>query len=721
MRDYKMNRTAKLAIALSLGAMFTLSHSASAKGTKVKNMRRLAAAKSPYLLQHADNPVDWYEWSDEAFDRALKENKLVFLSIGYSTCHWCHVMAHESFEDDDVAAVMNSSYVSIKVDREERPDIDGVYMAVCQMMTGRGGWPLTVIMTPEKKPLFVGTYIPKESRFGRIGLVELLKRIAKKWQSDGAELIQSADLITKTLAQTEAQGESGEEPGRQELDTAFHQLRERFDERHGGFGIAPKFPTPHNLYFLMRYWKRTGEEDALRMVEQTLDVFAQGGMWDHLGYGFHRYSTDRMWLLPHFEKMLYDQALISMAYIEAYQATGKVQYRRMAEKVFEYVGRLLTSKEGVFYSAEDADSEGEEGKFYLWTKREMKKQLGGEADFFNEAYNIKSSGNYVDEATHEKTGKNILHRLGKEPIVDQNDLERLEEARKKLFFARLNRVRPGLDDKVLTDWNGLMIAALARGAFVFKEPKYAEMAQKAASFILREMRSKEGRLYHRYRNGHAGLTANLDDHAYLSWGLMELYESTFDTQYIEAALKLVDQIIEHFWDEGSGGFFFTPNDGEELIFKRKETYDGARPSGNSVAYLVLLKASRFSGISKYEGYASELAKALGQSVKRMPSVHTFFLCATDFAIGPVNDVLLVGEKGSFDTEQMLAVLRKHFVPSKVVLFRPAGEKNEKLPDYVNSAEQIDGKTTAFLCQGNSCGLPETDCKKLAEKLTNTGK
>ena len=695
-------------------------NTAEAKGTKVKTMRRLAAARSPYLLQHADNPVDWYEWSEEAFEKAVDENKLVFLSIGYSTCHWCHVMAHESFEDDDVAAVMNSSYISIKVDREERPDIDGVYMAACQMMTGRGGWPLTVVMTPDKKPLFVGTYIPKESRFGRIGLIELLKRIAKKWATDEADLAQSAELITKTLARTEVQNESGEEPSIKELETAFHQLRDRFDEVHGGFGLAPKFPTPHNLSFLLRYWKRTGEKDALKMVEHTLQAFAQGGMWDHLGYGFHRYSTDRMWLLPHFEKMLYDQALISMAYLEAYQATGKILYKNMTEKVFEYVGRLLTSEEGVFYSAEDADSEGEEGKFYLWSKREIKKQLGSEADFFSAAYNVASSGNYVDEATNEKTGKNILHRLNKEALSSEDDLGRLQEGRKKLFFARINRVRPGLDDKVLTDWNGLMIAALARGAFVFDEPKYAEMARKSADFILEKMRTKEGRLYHRYRDGHAGLVANLDDYAYLTWGLMELYEATFDTKYLLSALELVDLLLELFWDEDSGGFFFTPNDGEKLIFKRKETYDGARPSGNSVAYLSLLKASRYTGALKYDDYASKLAKALGQSVKRMPSVHTFFLCATDFALGPVNDVLLVGDKDSPGTEQLLEVLRKNFVPNKIVLFRSTGERVDELPSYVNCAEPINGKTTAFLCQGNSCGLPETDGQKLAEKLTNSG-
>ena len=552
-----------------------------------------------------------------------------------------------------------------------------------------------------------------------MGLIELLERIAQKWQTESDTLAESAELITKTLAQTEFITQGDDEPSLCELDIAFNQLRERFDETHGGFGGAPKFPTPHNLYFLLRYWQRKGNDDAMKMVEHTLEAFSRGGMWDHLGFGFHRYSTDKEWLLPHFEKMLYDQALISLAYIEAYQATGKEQYKEMAVKVFDYVARLLTSPEDVFYSAEDADSEGEEGKFYLWTRAELKRVLGSEDELFCENFNVKKCGNYIDEATGEKTGKNILHRLNK--VEDDEDTsQRLEEGRKKLFADRLNRVRPGLDDKVLTDWNGLMIAALARGAFVFNESKYCVLAQRAADFILRKMTDEGGRLLHRYRKGHGGLKANLDDYAYLAWGLLELYEATFEGKYLEKAMTTIDHLIEYFWDEDGGAFFFTPIDGEKLIFRRKETFDGARPSGNSVAYLVLLKASRYSGDYKYSGYAEKLARALAVAVKRMPSVHTFFLCATDFAQGPVTDLLIVGEKGAADTETLLAPLRERFLPNKVLLFRPQSGEVSYLPEFAKAAVPKDGKATAYLCQGKTCGLPETDAEKLAEKLTIKG-
>ena len=682
-------------------------------------MNRLASAKSPYLLQHADNPVHWFEWCEEAFDKAKAENKLVFLSIGYSTCHWCHVMAHESFEDDDVASVMKEDFVSIKVDREERPDIDGVYMAACQMMTGHGGWPLTVIMTPDKKPIFTGTYIPKESRFGRIGLIELLQRISAKWKSDEQTLKDSAELITRTLTETEEKSSSGQEPGSKEMETAYLQLKERFDGQNGGFGSAPKFPTPHNLYFLLRYWKRTEDKNALLMVEKTLEAFAKGGMWDHLGYGFHRYSTDRKWLLPHFEKMLYDQALISLAFIEAYQATDNKHYQDIAEHTFTYVLRDLLDEKGAFYSAEDADSEGEEGKFYLWSKCELDKLLGEAAPFFIEQFNVLKGGNFVDEATHEKTGTNILHQLGKEPLEDDEQIEQIENSRKILFEARLERVRPGLDDKILTDWNGLMIAALSRGGFIFEKDEYVAAARRAADFILETMRDKEGRLYHRYRDGHVGLNANLDDYAYFTWGLFELYEATFELKYLRQAMTFVDDMVDHFWDEKRGAFFFTADDDEELIYRRKESYDGARPAGNSVAYLVLQKASRYSGKVDYDKRAAELARSLGHSLFRLPSVHTFFLCGTDFALGPASEIVIAGERGKEDTNLLLSVIRDGFHPNKVVLFHPAGlsdEETQELPGHARSCQLLEGKATAYVCRDFTCGLPVTNVGDFAALL-----
>ena len=507
--------------------------STSAKTSSHRN--RLAAEKSPYLLQHADNPVDWYPWGPEAFEKARMENKPIFLSIGYSTCHWCHVMEHESFEDEQVAKLLNETFVCIKVDREERPDIDQVYMTVCQMMTGSGGWPLTVITTPDKKPFYVGTYFPRESRFGRIGMMDLVPRIKQAWADDPDELLAHARRISDSLQQT-VPSSPGQMPDETSLALAYQQLSGIFDRANGGFGNSPKFPTPHNLVFLLHYHKRAPEQNSLKMVEQTLQAMRAGGIYDHIGFGFHRYSTDSRWLVPHFEKMLYDQALLAMAYTQAYQATADARYSQTAREIISYVLRDMTDTGGGFYSAEDADSEGGEGKFYLWTSDEVGDCLTpDEADLVRKVFNISREGNFSEEATGERTGRNILHltdnldTFAEDLSISQKELqERLEAARGKLFQYRQKRIHPHKDDKILTDWNGLMIAALAQAGRALDETEYTEAAEKAADFILTNLRRPDGRLLHRYRDGNAGIDAHLDDYAFLTWAMLELYETTFN-------------------------------------------------------------------------------------------------------------------------------------------------------------------------------------------------
>ncbi len=465
-------------------------------------MNRLKNEKSPYLLQHADNPVDWYPWGPEAFEKARQEDKPIFLSIGYSTCHWCHVMEHESFEDEEVARLLNQTFVSIKVDREERPDIDQLYMTVAQLMTGGGGWPLNIFMTPDKEPFFAATYIPKENRYGRLGLMELIPRVDELWRTSRQELLSSADRIVAALKQvSESQGSSLLDAS--VLDKAYQQLLDSFDKDLGGFGSAPKFPSPHNFYFLLRYWQRSGREEALDMVEKTLQAMRAGGIYDHVGFGFHRYSTDAGWLVPHFEKMLYDQALLTLAYTEVFQATGKSFYQTTAREILSYILRDMQSPEGAFYSAEDADSEGEEGKFYLWSYDELENLLSDrELDHLVRHFGIKPEGNFLDQDGGSSSGLNILH-WSRRANEAQEDFEAI---RKKLFDYREKRIHPLKDDKILTSWNGLMIAALARAGGAFSEKAYTDAAEKAASFILAQMRDGRGRLLHRFRGGGGGDT-----------------------------------------------------------------------------------------------------------------------------------------------------------------------------------------------------------------------
>ena len=687
---------------------------------------RLIQEKSPYLLQHADNPVDWYAWGDEAFEKARNEDKPIFLSIGYSTCHWCHVMEHESFEDEEVARLMNEVFVCIKVDREERPDIDNVYMTVCQMMTGSGGWPLTIIMTPDKKPFFAGTYIPKTARFGRAGMLELIPQIKEQWANRRDELVELSDRVGAALGQA-SQQEPGEELDESTLKLAYEQLEQRFDGRHGGFGRAPKFPTPHNLLFLLRYWKRSGDAKALAMVERTLQAMRAGGIHDHVGFGFHRYSTDAEWLVPHFEKMLYDQAMLGMAYTQGYQATGKEEYARTAREIFAYVLRDMTGDDGGFYSAEDADSEGEEGKFYLWTEKQIRETLGKEeADLIIKTFSVEKKGTFVQEASGAATGENILHLrkslpdLAAELKMSEVDLQKqLEGTRGKLFARREKRIHPGKDDKILTDWNGLMIAALAEGGRILGEPGYTEEARRAADFIFENMRSSDGRLLHRYRDGHAGITGQVNDYAFLIWGLLELYESTFEVRYLQRALELNAELIEHFWDDKDGGFYFTSESAEKLLIRQKESYDGAVPSGNSVAMLNLLRLGRITAKTEFENKAARIGRAFSETVGQIPSAHTQLLSAVDFAVGPAYEVVIVGNSKAEDTKAMLEALHRPFLPNKVVILRAveqASPEIDRVAEYAKYQTSTDGKATAYVCVNYNCDLPTTDQGKMLELL-----
>jgi len=683
-----------------------------------KNHNRLAYEKSPYLLQHASNPVDWYPWSEEAFESARSQNKPIFLSIGYSTCHWCHVMAHESFEDSTIANLMNGAFVSIKVDREERPDIDMLYMTVCQMMTGSGGWPLTIIMTPDKKPFFAGTYIPRETRFGRQGMLDLIPLIKQIWSTRKDEALSSASRVTAALMEATKLA-PGEELGESVLRLAYEQLSDRFDEEHGGIGGAPKFPTVQNLLFLFRYWKRTKDGKALDMVEKTLQAMRQGGIYDHIGFGFHRYSTDRQWLVPHFEKMLYDQAMLAMAYTEACQVTRKEEYAQTAHEIFAYVLRDMIAPKGGFYSAEDADSEGEEGKFYLWTNDEIKEILNpDEADLFIRVFNITESGNFTDEIVGRKNGRNIPHRPRRlEEIASELNMpvlelqECLELIRQKLFVYRDKRVHPHKDDKILTDWNGLFVAALAKGARVFDEPRYASAAKRAVSFILDNMLTSEGRLLHRYRDGEAALPANLDDYTFLIHGMLELYETTFEVDYLKKALRLNEYLFRHFWDEKNGGFYFTGDDGEPLLIRQKEIYDGAIPSGNSIAMLNLLRLGRMTANSNLEQKAASIGRAFFENVRQSPSAYAQLMIAVDFAVGPSYEVVISGDSQAEDTKEMLRAIGRTFIPNKVVIFLPIEPDFSEIKGIVPFTAHlttIDNKATAYVCTNYNCKLPTTN-------------
>jgi hypothetical protein len=682
-------------------------------------------------LQHAHNPVDWYPWGPEAFETAEKLGKPIFLSIGYSSCHWCHVMEKESFEDPEVAGLMNNAFISIKVDREERPDIDGTYMAVCQMMTGSGGWPLTIIMTPDRRPFFASTYIPKEAKFGHLGMKELIPRIKDLWISKREQLMNSAKEVVEHLVEAESVSkriESGE-IGEDTLDAAYDILSNEFDEEHGGFGGAPKFPTPHNLMFLLRYWKRTRYEKALWMVEKTLTSTRLGGIYDQVGFGFHRYSVDSRWFLPHFEKMLYDQAMLTIAYIECYQATKKEEYKSTAEEILAFVLHDMTSPQGGFYTSVDADSEGQEGKFYLWSKQEIRQLLSqDEAELIATVFNIRENGNLPDETIYKGTGSNILFmskplkKIGSEMKIPSEQLEdRIRVLRRRLLRAREERVHPQTDEKILTDLNGLMIAALAKASQAFNESRYCYAAERAVDFVLTKMRNPEGQLFHRYKDGETLIPGFLDDYAFFAWGLIELYEATFETGYLESAIELTELMISHFHDKERGGFYFTANDAESIIARRKEAYDGDRPSGNSIAALNLLRLAHFTGRPRLEDIASGAMRAFSSPVSNMPTAFTQLLIALDFAVGPASDVVIVGDPIGQDTLAMIRALRGSFLPNSVEILKPSGAeriKIEKLAEFTRNLVSEESETKAYVCRGYKCSLPVTSVEKMLDLLNS---
>lgn len=620
---------------------------------------------------------------------------------------------------------MNRAFVCIKVDREERPDIDNIYMTVCQIILGRGGWPLNIIMTPNMKPFFAGTYIPKNSRFSQTGMLELVPRIEEIWNRQHEEVLESAEKITSTI-QNMISESAGECIGESIIEEAYEELLTSFDNEYGGFERAPKFPTPHKIFFLLRYWRRSGNPEALYMVEYTLENMYRGGIHDHLGSGFHRYSTDNKWIVPHFEKMLYDQALIATAYTEVYQVTGKKLYREAAEGIFDYVLRDLTSLEGGFYCGEDADVEGEEGKYYLWTLEEVRSVLSPEdSELITKVFNLSEVGNFEEEIRGRKTGTNIfympssLEALASELKIPVDEVEsRVKLAKEKLLSVRNKRKRPAKDDKVLTDWNGLMIAALAKGFQVFGDEKYLKAAERAADFILKNLYSPDIRLLHRYREGKSGISGTADDYSFLIHGLIELYEAGFKLNYLKAALCLNREFLEHFWDPIQRGFFFTADDSESLIFRKKEFADAAIPSGNSIEMLNLLRLSRITADPKLEDRSQGLERAFSNLVGKIPSGYTQFLSALDFGLGPTYQVVITGKHESQDTEHMLEELWAYFIPNKVLVFRPEGKDPEitTLAKYAKEQVPIEGKATAYVCQNYQCQLPTTEINEMLRML-----
>jgi uncharacterized protein YyaL (SSP411 family) len=683
-----------IAAVLCCGAM--------AGAAETNKPNRLIHETSPYLLQHAYNPVDWYPWGEEAFAKARKENKPIFLSIGYSTCHWCHVMEHESFENDEVATVMNKYFVCIKVDREERPDIDRVYMTAVQATTGSGGWPMSVWLTPDLKPFFCGTYFPPDARYGRPGFKELLQRVHDVWEGNHDAVVAQAGKIAETVGQYASIG--GEGSTNRPLDAVplqfgFEQFQSSYDEVNGGFGGAPKFPRPVSLNFLFRYFARTNDVAARDMALHTLRAMGEGGMFDQLGGGFHRYSVDDHWLVSHFEKMLYDQAQLVSSYVDAYQITHDPFYADIARRTCDYVLRDMTSPDGGFYSAEDADSEGVEGKFYVWTHEEIEKVLGDRADAFCQAYGVTVDGNW-------EHGWNVLHVVSPEAAG-------FAKERAKLFAVREKRIRPHRDEKVLTAWNGLMISALSRASQAFDEPKYRDAAERAARYLVAN-RLKDGKLTRT-----ATVPAMVEDYAFLGNGLVDLYETDFDPQWLVTATKLADTMLAQFYDAKDGGFYQTDGHDPSVIVRSKEDYDGAEPSGNSMAALLLLRLAQFTDRADYRDAAEKTLQLFGDHLRKAPSTVPQMLCVLDFYLSKPKQIVIAGKPDAADTKAMLHAVREQHLPNAIVILADGGDSQKtlaKLLPFLETIKPIDGKATAYVCVNYACQLPTNERGKLTELL-----
>ena len=684
---------------------------------------RLVQETSPYLLQHAHNPVNWFPWGAEALDFSRKEEKPIFLSIGYSACHWCHVMEHESFESDTIAAVMNEHFICVKVDREERPDLDQIYMQAVQIMTGRGGWPMSVFLTPDLQPFYGGTYWPPTSRMGMPGFDQILHAVQDAWMNRRPQAVAQALELTSYLQHSELEPGDGEEVRPLNVDLlqgAGRQLQKAFDPRNGGFGSAPKFPHPMDLRVLLRVWRREGNESFRQMATHTLDKMADGGIYDLLGGGFHRYSVDERWLVPHFEKMLYDNALLASAYTEAFVATGNSEYARVTRETCDYVLRELTHPDGGFYSTEDADSEGHEGKFYVWSKDEIVEILGADAaEMFCYVFDVTDGGNFE--------GQNILNlpksieQCAKLHQLEADDLRRqFAEDKRKLLAVRNERVHPALDDKVLVNWNALMIDALAQAAGPLQEPKYAAAAARAADFILNKMRRPDGRLLHSWRNGKAKQDAFLDDYAGLVNAMVSVYEVTFDERYIDEAMQLAQMLLEHFADTKNGGFYFTANDHEELIARQKDWQDSSVPSGNSLAAMGLLRLGKLTGRGEFIDAAAKTLQAAAPLMERSPLATGQMLLALDFHLGPTPELMLLGDFASREMQAVLADLQRRYLSNKVVAARSTNatpaNASANLVSLFAGKMAISPPPTLYVCENFACQSPVSGPAAIAEKL-----
>jgi uncharacterized protein YyaL (SSP411 family) len=678
---------------------------------------RLINETSPYLLQHAHNPVDWYAWGEEAIAKAKAEDKPIFLSIGYAACHWCHVMEHESFENEQIARLMNEHFICIKVDREERPDLDAIYMNAVQMMSGHGGWPMSMFLTPDLKPFYGGTYFPPADRQGMPGFARVLLTMADLYRTRRDEVLTSADSVTAELRNINRFRESGEMLTTEILNQAFSGLVASFDPSHGGFGRAPKFPPSMTLMFLLRHHLRTHSPEALQMVEVTLERMARGGIYDHLGGGFARYSTDARWIVPHFEKMLYDNALLARIYLYAYQATGKSFYRQIAEETLEYTLRDMTGSEGGFYSSEDADSEGVEGKFYVWTKDEVTALLGEEeGEIFCRYYDITKEGNFED-------GQSILNTplSPEEFAADENmsidELKRIINAgKKKLFYERAGRARPGLDDKILTAWNAMMLTAFAEASRILGRDDYGEVARRNAEFLLSNL-LVDGRLLRTYKDGRAKLNAYLEDYAYLIEGLIAPYEATFELRYFEQARELANSMIERFWDEEEGGFYFTSRDHEELIMRAKDYFDNAIPSGNSVAALAFLKLWALTQESVYQRCAATILRTMRQAMAKYPSGFGYLLSALDAYLSEGCEIAIIGAADSHEVRAFVKEIYSRYLPNKVIAAAaPEDERAGQGIKLLEGRSLVEGKAAVYVCHNYACLLPATTVEELVERL-----
>lgn len=669
---------------------------------------RLINEKSPYLLQHAYNPVNWYPWGEEAFEKARLENKPVFLSIGYSTCHWCHVMSEESFEDEEVALLLNRKFVSVKVDREERPDVDAVYMSVCQALNGSGGWPLTIIMTPEQKPFFAATYIPKVSKYGRNGLMDILDIIALKWKEDKERLLDSGEQIRDYIKSISEQSNQSSVPTKDLLKSAFHTFLNNFDKRYGGFGNAPKFPTPHNLLFLLRYFTVESEKKALDMVEKTLLEMYKGGIFDHVGGGFSRYSTDEKWLVPHFEKMLYDNAGLSYVYLEAYQKTGIMLYRVVAERILLYVHRELTDENGGFYCSQDADSEGVEGKYYVFSPDEIYRILNEEdAEFFCKCFDITKDGNFEGHS---------IPNLIKNQEIEQADSTAARKIVDKVYDYRLGRTALHKDDKVLTSWNAFMIASFSKAYRVLGNETYLQAAIKAHKFIDENLKDSERNLWVRWREGEKAHYGQLDDYSFYAWSLLELYESTLEPHYLSEAIEIAKKMLDKFFDYDNGGFYLYANDARSLIVRPKEIYDGAMPSGNSVAAYVLSRLYKLSGNIYWQKERDRQFAFLAGNISSYPSGYSFSLVSLMEVLYPTKELVYVSKEISHEKIKELLDATAGFNMAILVKTLDNQGTIEKIAPFTKDYPIPDGGETYYLCENGSCRTPVTHIKDFLQMI-----